>query len=39
MLWDDKSKGIVNTVVNRSRDHKPVVVRRADRAISHNQGL
>ena len=26
MLWDGKSKGTVNNVVNLSRDHKPVVV-------------
>src|SRR5688572_6473686 len=26
MLWDGKSKGTVNNVVNMSRDHKPVVV-------------
>jgi hypothetical protein len=26
MLWDGKSKGIVNNVVSLSRDHKPVVV-------------
>ena len=26
MLWDRKSKGTVNNVVNLSRDHKPVVV-------------
>jgi hypothetical protein len=26
MLWDDKSKGTVNNVVNLSRNHKPVVV-------------
>ena len=25
-LWDGKSKGTVNNVVNLSRDHKPVVV-------------
>lgn len=25
MLWDGKSKGTVNNVVNLSRDHKPVV--------------
>jgi hypothetical protein len=26
MLWDGKSKGTVNNVVNLSRDRKPVVV-------------
>lgn len=26
MLWDGKSKGTINNVVNLSRDHKPVVV-------------
>jgi hypothetical protein len=26
MIWDGKSKGTVNNVVNLSRDHKPVVV-------------
>jgi hypothetical protein len=26
MLWDGRSKGTVNNVVNLSRDHKPVVV-------------
>lgn len=26
MLWDGKSKGTDNNVVNLSRDHKPVVV-------------
>jgi hypothetical protein len=26
MLWDGKSKGTVNNVINLSRDHKPVVV-------------
>ena len=26
MLWDGKSKGTVNNVVNLSREHKPVVV-------------
>jgi len=26
MLWDGKSKGTVNNVVNLSRDHKPVLV-------------
>jgi hypothetical protein len=26
MVWDGKSKGTVNNVVNLSRDHKPVVV-------------
>jgi hypothetical protein len=26
MLWNGKSKGTVNNVVNLSRDHKPVVV-------------
>ena len=26
MLWDGKSKGTVNNVVDLSRDHKPVVV-------------
>jgi hypothetical protein len=26
MLWDGKSKGTVNNIVNLSRDHKPVVV-------------
>ena len=26
MLWDGKSKGTVNNVLNLSRDHKPVVV-------------
>ena len=26
MLWDGKSKGTVNNVVNLSRDHRPVVV-------------
>ena len=26
MLWDGKSKGTVNNVVNLARDHKPVVV-------------
>jgi hypothetical protein len=26
MLWDGKSNGAVNNVVNLSRDHKPVVV-------------
>ena len=26
MLWDGKSKGTVNNVVNLYRDHKPVVV-------------
>jgi hypothetical protein len=26
MLWDGKSKGTVNNVVNLSRNHKPVVV-------------
>lgn len=26
MLWDGKSKGTVNNVVNLSRDHTPVVV-------------
>jgi hypothetical protein len=26
MLWDGKSKGTVNNVVNLSRDSKPVVV-------------
>jgi hypothetical protein len=26
MLWDGKSKGTVNIVVNLSREHKPVVV-------------
>jgi len=26
MLWDGKSKGTVNNVVNLSRDHKPVAV-------------
>jgi hypothetical protein len=26
MLWDGKSKGTVNNVVNMPRDHKPVVV-------------
>jgi hypothetical protein len=26
MLWDGKSKGTLNNVVNLSRDHKPVVV-------------
>ena len=25
MLWDGKSKGTVNNVVNLSRDHKPVM--------------
>jgi adenine-specific DNA-methyltransferase len=25
MLWDGKSKGTINNVVNLSRDHKPVV--------------
>ncbi len=26
MLWDGKSKGTINNVVNLSRDRKPVVV-------------
>ncbi|MGQ0732113.1 MAG: hypothetical protein ACT4QD_00505 [Acidobacteriota bacterium] len=26
MLWDGKSTGTVNNVVNLSHDHKPVVV-------------
>jgi hypothetical protein len=26
MLWDGKSKGTVNNIVNLSREHKPVVV-------------
>ncbi|MGH9467097.1 MAG: hypothetical protein ACRD1Y_07050 [Terriglobales bacterium] len=26
MLWDGRSKGTVNNVVNLSRDHKPVIV-------------
>ena len=26
MLWNGKSKGTVNNVVNLTRDHKPVVV-------------
>lgn len=26
MLWDGKSKGTINNVVNLSRNHKPVVV-------------
>ena len=26
MLWDGKSKGTVNNVVNLTRDHKPVIV-------------
>jgi hypothetical protein len=42
MLWDGKSKGIVNNVVNLSRENKPVVVyvaRRAGKAVSHDQIL
>jgi hypothetical protein len=35
MLWDGKSKGTVNNIVNLSRDHRPVLVYVAPRRQFH----